>query len=170
MSSPALRAARGTGSRRRKRRFDSPEQEAFLNLWRSYDRLRMVEETLFGRYDLTPQQYNVLRLLRGARPGCLPTLELAARLVSRAPDITRILDKLQRRGLVERQRQPDNRRVVLVRITRAGLGLLRQLDGPLRACHRQQLGHLAGKDLRRLVELLKLARSPHESPESPWDS
>src|SRR5205814_1700220 len=88
--------------------FDSPEQEAFLNLWRTYDRLRALEEELFGRYELTPQQYNALRLLAAERPGRLRTLDLAARLVSRAPDITRLLDKLERRGLVARDRPADN--------------------------------------------------------------
>src|SRR5262245_28373911 len=110
------------------RRFDSPEQEAFLNLWRTYDRLRILEDELFGRYDLTAQQYNALRLLRVAQPEGLPTLTLAGRLVSRAPDITRLLDHLQQRGLVRRERPADNRRVVRVAVTDAGLGLLRRLD------------------------------------------
>src|SRR6266852_9417308 len=95
-------------------RFDSLEQETFLNLWRTYDRLRVLEEELFGRYDLTPQQYNALRLLRGRHPGRLPTLELASRLVSRAPDITRLLDHLEGRGLIDRDRPASNRRVVEV--------------------------------------------------------
>src|SRR5581483_2977738 len=86
------------------RHFDSAEQEAYLNLWRTYDRLRMLEDELFGRFDLTAQQYNALRLLRGEHPETLPTLTLAARLVSHAPDITRLLDKLERRGLVHRGR------------------------------------------------------------------
>ena len=102
------------------RRFDSPEQEAFLNLWRTYDRLRALEDELFGRHGLTAQQYNALRLLRACHPESLPTLELAARLVSRAPDITRLLDKLEQRALVARDRLPENRRVVRVSITDAG--------------------------------------------------
>src|SRR5207253_10263936 len=110
----------------RRRPFNSPEQEAFLNLWRTYDRLRALEEELFGRYDLTPQQYNALRLLRGAHPDKLRTLDLAGRLVSRAPDITRLLDKLAERGLVARDRPADNRRVVRVGITAKGLALLRE--------------------------------------------
>src|SRR5215475_7871728 len=101
-------------------RFDSLEQEVFLNLWRTYDRLRALEDELFERHDLTPQQYNALRLLRGEHPGQLPTLALANRLVSRAPDITRLLDKLAARGLVARERPADNRRVVRVGITAAG--------------------------------------------------
>src|SRR5438309_5860979 len=88
------------------RRFDSLEQEAFLSLWRTYDRLRALEDELFARFDLTPQQYNALRLLRAEHPDPVPTLALADRLVSRAPDITRLLDKLEQRGLIGRSRKP----------------------------------------------------------------
>ena len=148
--------------------FDSLEQEAFLNLWRTYDRLRMLEDELFGRYDLTPQQYNALRLLRGVTPGKLATLALASRLVSRAPDITRLLDKLVERGLIERERPAENRRVVQVSITPAGMELLDQLDEPVRECHARQLGHLSRKELGELIALLKVARGPHEDDESSW--
>ena len=110
------------------RKFDSLAQEAFLNLWRTYDRLREEEESLFARHDLTPQQYNALRLLRGEHPGTLATLGLAGRLVSRAPDITRLVDKLADRGLVDRRRPADNRRQVRIGITPAGLTLLGELD------------------------------------------
>src|SRR3954469_15304995 len=100
----------GTSGKRRAKRFDSPQQEAYLGLWRTYDRLRALEDELFARHDLTAQQYNALRLLRGVHPGSLATLVLAGRLVSRAPDITRLLDKLEQRGLIGRQRLADNRR------------------------------------------------------------
>jgi DNA-binding MarR family transcriptional regulator len=150
------------------RRFDSPEQEAYLNLWRTYDRLRMLEDELFVRYELTAQQYNALRLLRAEHPGALPTLMLAGKLVSHAPDITRLVDRLEERSLVARQRLPDNRRVVQVRITDAGLALLKQLDQPVRECHHRQLGHLTGQDLQSLVELLRRARQPHEEEASGW--
>src|SRR5438309_8040433 len=134
-------------------RFDSLEQEVFLNLWRTYDRLRALEDELFGRYDLTPQQYNVLRLLRAEHPRTLPTLALADRLVSRAPDITRMLDKLEQRGLIVRDRRPENRRVVRVGITGAGLALLATLAEPVRACHVRQLRHLAAAALNGLSAL-----------------
>jgi DNA-binding MarR family transcriptional regulator len=150
------------------RRFDSPEQEAFLSLWRTYDRLRALEEELFGRYGLTPQQYNALRLLRGEHPHKVRTLDLASRLVSRAPDITRLLDKLEQRGLVERDRPTDNRRVVRIGITEAGLALLKELSEPVRECHARQLGHLSRKDLQGLTALLRAARLPHEDPASSW--
>jgi DNA-binding MarR family transcriptional regulator len=151
-----------------RRHFDSLEQEVFLNLWRTYDRLRLLEEELFGAHDLTPQQYNVLRLLRGVMPGKLRTLELASKLVSRAPDVTRMLDKLEQHGLIERDRLADNRRVVEVGITEAGLTLLTELDGQVRQCHRQQLGHLSRDQLDQLAVLLRAAREPHEDPASPW--
>ena len=150
------------------RRFDSLEQEAFLGLWRTYDRLRALEEELFGRYDLTPQQYNALRLLASEHPGQVRTLDLAGRLVSRAPDITRLLDKLEQRGLVARDRPADNRRVVRIGITAAGIDLLDKLAEPLRDCHARQLGHLPRKDLETLVALLRAARLPHEDADSPW--
>jgi DNA-binding MarR family transcriptional regulator len=149
-------------------RFDSLEQEVFLNLWRTYDRLRALEDELFGRYDLTPQQYNVLRLLRAEHPGTSPTLTLANRLVSRAPDITRMLDKLERRGLIVRERPADNRRVVRVGITPSGLGLLDEIAGPLHECHVRQLGHVSPGDLKQLGTLLRAARRPHENADGAW--
>jgi DNA-binding MarR family transcriptional regulator len=152
----------------RRKRFDSPQQEAFLNLWRTYDRLRGVEDELFARHDLTAQQYNALRLLRAARPGKVPTLGLGARLVSRAPDITRLVDKLADRGLVDRERPAGNRRVVHVGITPAGVALLDEIAGEVRACHARQLGHLEPRELRTLVELLRKARQPHEPEGSTW--
>jgi DNA-binding MarR family transcriptional regulator len=161
-------AGMSTTAQRRRLRFDSPEQEAFLELWRTYDRLRALEDALFARWSLTPQQYNVLRLLRAERPNALPTLALAQRLVSRAPDITRMLDRLEERGLIVRDRPADNRRVVRVAITQTGLDLLDAIAEPLRACHHAQLGHLDRRALRRLVLLLRLARSPHEDPDSFW--
>jgi DNA-binding MarR family transcriptional regulator len=150
------------------RRFDSLEQEVFLNLWRTYDRLRAFEDDLFAKHDLTPQQYNALRLLRSAHPEALQTLDLAARLVSRAPDITRMLDKLGARGLIERDRPSDNRRVVRIRITDAGLKLLHDLQEPIADCHRQQLGHLSRAKLTALAALLREARAPHEHDASTW--
>lgn len=153
---------------RASRRFDSLEQEAFLGLWRTYDRLRAVEDELFGRYDLTPQQYNALRLLRSVWPAKVRTLDLAGRLVSRAPDITRLLDKLAARGLIERDRPAENRRVVEVGITEAGRALLEELRQPLQQCHATQLGHLSRKDLEQLIALLEVARRPHEDADGPW--
>src|SRR5690349_22026591 len=157
-----------TRNRTPARRFDSPEQEAFLSLWRTYDRLRALEDELFAGFDLTPQQYNALRLLRAEHPDPVPTLALADRLVSRAPDITRLLDKLEQRGLVARSRKPGDRRSVLVGVTAGGLALLDEIAGPLRECHARQLGHLPAADLKKLTALLKAARAPHEPEGSAW--
>ena len=157
-----------TARKRAARHFDSPAKEAFLNLWRTYDRLRALEDELFSRFELTPQQYNVLRLLRGEYPAALPTLGIASRLVTHAPDITRMLDKLEGRNLVERERPAANRRTVLVRISDAGRALLKQIDKPLRECHQHQLGHLSEAQLKELTSLLQLARAPHEQDSSRW--
>ena len=162
MTAPAPKSPRKAA-----RRFDSPQQEAYLALWRTYDRLRAIEDELFAGFELTAQQYNLLRLLRAAT-GPVPTLALADRLVSRAPDVTRMLDKLEERKLLTRTRPPKNRRTVLVKITPAGTALLDRIADPLRACHDRQLGHLPTADLQNLIALLKAARAPHEPPDSPW--
>jgi DNA-binding MarR family transcriptional regulator len=153
---------------RRPRHFDCPEQEVYLELWRTYDRLRALEDELFARHDLTAQQYNALRLLRAVHPDSLPTLALAARLISRAPDITRLVDRLEARGLVCRERLAGNRRVVRVAITEAGLALLRELTRPVRECARRQLGHLSSDQQRQMIDLLRSARAPHEDPQGGW--
>lgn len=155
-------------SSRRPRHFDSPHQETYLSLWRTYDQLRSIEEELFAQHDITPQQYNALRLLRGEHPEPLPTLELAGRLISHAPDITRLLDKLEQRAFIERERPAENRRQVLIHITAEGLNFLKELDTPVRACHEKQLGHLPAEKLEQLNDLLRLIRQRHEPEGSPW--
>lgn len=149
-------------------RFDSLHQEAYLNLWRTYDRLKVMEDELFSRFDLSAQQYNALRLLEASHPLTIPTLTLGARLISRAPDMTRMLDRLEERGLVHRERRPENRRVVEVGITPAALELLSELSEAVQDCHQRQLGHLSAADLKRFVELLHEVRAPHEDPGSTW--
>lgn len=157
-----------SASTRSAARFDSLEQQVFLNLWRTYDRLRMLEDEVMGRFDLTPQQYNVLRLLQ-TQPEGLQTLQLASRLVSRAPDITRMLDKLEQRQWIQRERLTDNRRVVVVKITDSGSALLGQIAEPLKECHARQLGHMKAADLKYLCSLLRTAREPHEEDDSHWN-
>lgn len=149
-------------------KFDSLHQEVYLNLWRTYDRLKAIEDELFSQFDLSAQQYNALRLLQAAHPVTMPTLTLGARLISRAPDMTRMLDRLEERGLVCRERRPENRRVVEIGITPAGLKLLDDLSGAVQDCHKRQLGHLSAKDLKQLVELLQSVRRPHEEDGSLW--
>ncbi|PQO30459.1 MarR family transcriptional regulator [Bremerella cremea] len=144
------------------RKFDSLEQEVFLNLWRTYDRLKAFEEEVFSKAGLSAQQYNTLRLLKSVYPESMPTLVLGSRLISRAPDMTRLLDKLEQKGLLQRERRPENRRVVEVTITEEGKQLLRDLSSQVEQCHRKQLGHLSPEALRQLAALLKEAREPHE--------
>ena len=149
------------------RRFDSPQQEAYLALWRTYDRLRAFEDELFAKFELTAQQYNLLRLLQAAQKP-VPTLTLAERLISRAPDITRMLDKLENCGYLTRTRSVKDRREVLVEITAAGSKLLARISGPLQACHERQLGHMSTADLNALIGLLQVVRAPHEPEGSTW--
>lgn len=148
--------------------FDSLTQEAYLNLWRTYDRLKLIEDALFDEFGISAQQYNTLRLLESVYPATMQTLDLRSRLVSRAPDMTRLLDKLQERGMVDRDRRPENRRVIDVRITEAGIALLKELASRVLACHRAQLGHLSEEQLRELIRVLQLCRQPHEDPDTRW--
>jgi DNA-binding MarR family transcriptional regulator len=145
--------------------FESPQQEAMLNLLRTHDRLQICLERLFRTRGLTSSQYNVLRILRGeGRP--LPILEIAGRTVTVVPGITGLIDRLERAGLVRRERSAQDRRVVFVDITPQARALLAGLDAPLMQLHRDLLGHLSDKELRTLIRLLEKARcrAPQQSP------
>ena len=152
----------------RNSRFDSPEQEAFLNLWRTYDCLKALEEDLFANYQLSAQQYNALRLLRSVYPESMQTLALGKRLISRSPDTTRMLDRLEQRQLIVRERRSENRRVVEIAITKQGLDLLDEMMQDVRAMHKRQLGHLDRTEQRELTALLKRIREPHEDASCDW--
>jgi DNA-binding MarR family transcriptional regulator len=108
--------------------------------------------------ELSPTQYNVLRILRGSPEG-LPCGEIAVRMITRDPDITRLLDRLEKRDLIARCRETKDRRMVMTRITPAGLKLLSLLDEPVEEAHRKQLGHLGKERMQALSELLKNART-----------
>ena len=133
------------------------EEAAFVSLLHATDRLQRRIVELFKREDLSLTQYNVLRILRGAGAGGLSCGEVAARMITRDPDITRLLDRLERRGLVVRTREARDRRVVRTRITNSGLELLTRLDEPVRGLHLEQLGHLGARRLSELVGLLERA-------------
>jgi DNA-binding MarR family transcriptional regulator len=143
---------------RQTRPFESPEAEAFLNLQRSADALMRGFAELLKGADLSPTQYNVLRILRGGGPEGLSCGEVGERMVTRDPDITRLLDRMQRRRHVSRSRERGDRRVVRVRITPVGLEIVNGLDGPVAALHRRQLGEMGGRRLRSLIKLLEEAR------------
>jgi DNA-binding MarR family transcriptional regulator len=144
---------------RKRRPFASPEQEAILNLLRTADRVQIQLERLFRGHGLTHSQYNVLRILRGeGRP--TPVLEVAARTVAVVPAITGLIDRLERAGLVGRQRSAQDRRVVFVAVTDEGLRLLAALDGPLAALEKRLAGGLSRAQLRTLIRLLEQVREP----------
>lgn len=143
---------------RKKKPFDLAEQEAFLNIIRTASFLDGGFDALFKQHGLTNAQYNVMRILRG-EGARMPSLTVAERLVTRVPDITRLVDRLETAGLVRRDRSTEDRRVVYVSITARGLSLLAELDEPVRALHRAQLGHMAKKELAELSRLLVRART-----------
>ena len=138
--------------------FGSLEQEAYLNILRTADTLGAAIEEVLKPAGLTGTQYNVLRILRGAGPAGLACGEVGGRMLTRDPDITRMLDRLEARGLVARAREKRDRRVITTRITPAGLEILKRLDRPVAEFHRKRLGHLGPRVLGRLVALLELAR------------
>ena len=140
------------------RRKSSPEETLFLDLARTVDLLGRPVTMLLKAEDLSPTQYNVLRILRGSPDG-LTCGQIGERMVTRDPDITRLLDRLEKRGLIVRQRDGDDRRVVLSRIQPAGLELLSRLDDPVRSAHRKLLGHLGPERQQALAELLEACRS-----------
>ena len=147
---------------KQKKPFESLAQEVVLNVMRTAATFRKgVSETL-KPFELTAPQYNILRILRGAAEDGLPCSEVGDRLVSQDPDVTRLLDRLEKRGLVTRGRSLTDRRVVNARITTAGLNLVDQLDGPINTVHETQLGHMKKKRLRELIELLEKARGDEE--------
>ena len=144
-------------SESRKRQVACPEEDTFLELCRTTDLLSRRLEFLLKAEDLSSNQYNVLRILRGSPDG-LPCGELGNRMITRDPDITRLLDRLEKRELISRCRETKDRRMVMARITPAGMELLARMDAPVREGHRNQLGHLGRERLRSLTDLLRVAR------------
>jgi DNA-binding MarR family transcriptional regulator len=145
----------------KRRRVGSSEEDAFLDLLRTTDMLSRGLVQVLKSEELSPTQYNVLRILRGS-PAGLPCGEVASRMITRDPDITRLLDRLEKRGLISRCRETKDRRMVMAKITPDGLKLLARLDEPVGDTHRRQLGHLGRDRLRALAELLHAARSAVE--------
>ncbi len=140
-----------------KRPFESSEQEAYLNLQRTANLLVHGMSELLRRSGLTPTQYNVLRILRGASSP-LTCGQVGERMVTREPDVTRLLDRLATRDLIRRERSAEDRRVVVVEITGKGREVVDRLDQPVARLHERQLGHMGKERLRTLVALLERAR------------
>jgi DNA-binding MarR family transcriptional regulator len=135
------------------------EARVFVSLLRTADALARGAEALLKPSGLSATQYNALRILRGAGAEGLACREVGCRLISRDPDITRLLDRMESRGLILRARGEKDRRVVRTRITAEGLRILRELDAPVQELHRRQLHHLPAKELLKLSRLLEQARA-----------
>ncbi len=129
-----------------------------MDLVRTTDMLSRGLVTVLKTEDVSSTQYNVLRILRGSPDG-LPCGEIASRMITRDPDVTRLLDRLEKRGLISRCRETKDRRMVMARITPGGLRLLDRLDEPIQEAHRRQLGHMGKERLHALAELLEAARA-----------
>ena len=139
--------------------FGSREQEAYLSLLRTADALQAQVEMWLKEFGLTGTQYNALRILRGAGPNGLPCREIGERMITHDPDITRLLNRLEDRGLVERTRDKSDRRVIFGKVTSAGVKLLREMDAPLEKRGREMLRHVSQEKLKQLIELLELVRA-----------
>lgn len=130
------------------------EDHLFVSILKLADSLSQQAEVVIKSGGLTPAQYNVLRILRGAEPDGLPCRRIAERMISRDPDMTRLLDRMEKHGWITRQRQQDDRRVIKTRITPEGLRLLKKLDQPVHDCHTGQFRHVPASRLKLLAELL----------------
>ena len=143
---------------KQKKPFPNPEEELCLSLIRTADLLGRGVYDLLKVHDLSTTQYNTLRILRGAGEKGMPCGDIGSRLVTRDPDVTRLLERMRLRGLISRQRFPGDRRVITARITPAGLSVLRVLDRPMARAHRKQLGFFPGSETRVLLRQLMRIR------------
>jgi len=143
--------------RTHKRDSVSLEAKLFVALLRAADRLSQDADLLVKAYGLTGTQYNVLRILRGAGPDGLPCKGIGDRMISRDPDMTRLLDRMEKRSLITRERQTQDRRVIKARISPTGLEILKKLDAPIDELHKKQFRHLAASQVRALAEALEEA-------------
>ena len=137
------------------------EDQLFVALLKASDSLASQADQLIKANGLTSAQYNVLRILRGAGPEGLPCNTIAERMISRDPDMTRLLDRMEKRDVISRERQKEDRRVVKARITDEGLKLLKKMDAPIRELHRSQFAHMTSARLKTLMDLLTEAAA-HE--------
>ncbi len=143
---------------RQKRPFTSPEQAAHLGILRTAAALDHAFAEALRAHDITPTQYNVLRILRGAGAKGLCRNEVRDRMVARVPDATRLLDRMEAAGLIRRERSAEDRRFVTTHLTAEGRRLVDALDDPVEALHRAHLGHLAREELETLAHLLDRVR------------
>jgi DNA-binding MarR family transcriptional regulator len=134
--------------------FSSTGEEASIAILRTADELQQQLVELLKPYGLSPTQFNALRILRGAGEAGLPCSEIGERMINHDPDITRLLDRLEQRDLVERRRDPKDRRIHVARITKTGLDLLKSLDKPVEEFHRVTTAEIGENNLKSLIRLL----------------
>jgi DNA-binding MarR family transcriptional regulator len=150
--------AKFDGEAKQKHFVHSRQHDAAVSILRTANYLDRFCSPVFEQHGITSQQFNVLRILRGAGLEGLPTLDVAEKMIEQAPGITRLLDRLEKKKLVRRERPSDNRRQVLCYITKPGLDLLQELDTPFRSKVNQALHRLDESEIEELVRLLELAR------------
>jgi len=155
------RMAKSTAAARRKKR--PRASTAYSTLLSTADTVKTFFQTVCAPFDITGQQYNVLRILRGAEPDGLPTLTIAERVIEKTPGITRMIDRLESKGLVSREFRPHDRRCVYCRITKKGLNLLRSLDEPVEEFNHAAFRGLSATELEQLIALLLKTRKAHGS-------
>ena len=151
------------GEANQKHLVHSRQQDAVVSVLRTANYLDRFCSPVFNQHSITSQQFNVLRILRGAGLGGLPTLDIAEKMIEQAPGITRLLDRLEKKKLVRRERPSDNRRQVLCYITKPGLDLLQELDTPVKNQDNQALHRLDESEIEELIRLLALARGEQPS-------
>jgi len=147
---------------RQRRPFQSPAHEAILGLMRTADLIRRQAAALVEPHGITLQQYNVLRILRGAGDAGLPTLEVGQRMIEQTPGVTRLLDRLEAKGLVRRQRCPKDRRQHLCWIADKGQALLEKLDAMTDGAHEESMKGLRQKDRVAFIRLMDAIRAAHQ--------
>jgi DNA-binding MarR family transcriptional regulator len=138
--------------------FSSREEEAYLNLGRTFEFLQARVAALLKQHDLTPVQYNMLRILRGAGTEGVTCTQACERMLSPDPDITRLMDRMEARNLLKRERSREDRRVVVSWITPDGSALLSAIDGPLRDLFKAAMGHVSQRKIEELIETLEVLR------------
>ena len=150
----------------KKKPFDLLEEEVFLNMIRATSQFTAPFSELFKTHGLSEATYNILRILRGHGGPGRSCGQIGDELITRVPDVTRLVDRLEQLGLVTRNRIQEDRRVVLIQITAKGLELLASIDSPIVQLQRTQFAHMSRTDLKQLNHLLSVARSG-PSPDQP---
>lgn len=148
------------------RPFARIEEEAVLNVMRTAEVIERVLSDFLKGFDLSPVQYNVLRILRGAEPAGASCSQIGERLLTRDPDITRLLDRMESRGWIMRERSREDRRAVITRISETGMQLVNRIDQPIEAMNQSRMGGLDRSDLAALVTTLERVREAFESEET----